>query len=163
MNHEVVYLWMKQVIEITNPKVFIAENVKGLISLGDAKSIIEKDFRSIGDGFLVVPAKVLKATDYGVAQTRERVIFIGLNKTYLKADMIKKIEKGKFDIHPPAPHIQNQSTNTWSLMRQYAQYYEVLRNPSSLLILLQTKYSKAKYCKGSQGQVEVNLMVVPND
>ncbi|TOJ74838.1 DNA cytosine methyltransferase, partial [Vibrio parahaemolyticus] len=65
-----LYLWMKQVIEITQPKVFIAENVKGLVSLGDAKSIIENDFRNIGDGFLVVPAKVLNAANYGVAQNR---------------------------------------------------------------------------------------------
>lgn len=151
-----LYLWMKQVIEITNPKVFIAENVKGLISLGDAKSIIEKDFRSIGNGFLLVPAKVLKATDYGVAQTRERVIFIGLNKTYLKADMIKKIEKGKFDIYPPVTH----SKSAHQYLVPYATVRSVLRGlkePEQSTDLAQTKYSKAKYCKGSQGQIEVNL------
>ena len=36
-----LYYWMKQVVEITNPKIFIAENVKGLVSLGDVKDIIQ--------------------------------------------------------------------------------------------------------------------------
>ena len=36
-----LYYWMKQVIDITQPKIFIAENVKGLVSLGDMKDIIQ--------------------------------------------------------------------------------------------------------------------------
>lgn len=63
-----LYLWMKQVIEIVKPKMFIAENVKGLVSLGEAKQIIENDFRHIGKGYLVVDANVLKAWEYGVPQ-----------------------------------------------------------------------------------------------
>lgn len=152
-----LYLWMKQVIEITKPKVFVAENVKGLISLGDAKSIIEKDFRSIGAGFLVVPAKVLKAIDYGVAQTRERVIFIGLNKAYLKASMIKKIEKGKFEVYPPMTHSNSVNKH---LLAPYPTVRSILRGlkePDKSTDLAQTKYSKAKYCEGTQGQIEVNL------
>ena len=34
-----LYMWMKQVIEIVKPKMFIAENVKGLVSLGDVNEI----------------------------------------------------------------------------------------------------------------------------
>ena len=41
-----LYFWMKQVIDITKPKMFIAENVKGLISLGDVKKIIQGEKRS---------------------------------------------------------------------------------------------------------------------
>lgn len=151
-----LYLWMKQVIEITNPKVFIAENVKGLISLGDAKSIIEDDFRNIGDGFLVVPAKVLKTIDYGVAQTRERVIFIGLNKTFLKADMIEEIEKGRFDIYPPPTHAEKAKGH----LKKYVTVRSVLyglKEPDVAKDPSQQKFSKAKYCKGTQGQIEVNL------
>ena len=39
-----LYMWMREVISITKPKIFIAENVKGLTNLQDAKEIIEKDF-----------------------------------------------------------------------------------------------------------------------
>ncbi len=151
-----LYLWMKRVIEITKPKVFIAENVKGLVSLGDAKSIIENDFRNIGNGFLVVPAKVLKASDYGVAQNRERVIFIGLNRAYLKESTIRRIENGELDIYPPITHSPEGSKN----LKPYSSVGSVLKGLSEPNLTndeAQKKYSKAKYCKGSQGQVEVNL------
>lgn len=35
---------MREVIGITKPKVFVAEDVKGLTNQKDAKSVIEKDF-----------------------------------------------------------------------------------------------------------------------
>jgi hypothetical protein len=41
-----LYFWMKQVIDIVKPKIFIAENVKGLVNLGEVKEIIQKDFSS---------------------------------------------------------------------------------------------------------------------
>jgi DNA (cytosine-5)-methyltransferase 1 len=50
-----LYMWMKQVIEITQPKIFIAENVKGLVNLSNVKDIIQSDFSSAGDnGYLGV-------------------------------------------------------------------------------------------------------------
>ena len=80
--------------EIVKPKIFFAENVKGLVSLGEAKKIIESDFSSIDkDGYYVFPAKVLNAGEYGVPQKRERIIFIGLNKAALNPGVLEKIEK----------------------------------------------------------------------
>ena len=62
-----LYMWMRDVITLTEPKLFIAENVKGLTNLADVKEVIEHDFRTAGgDGYIVVPAKVLYAADYGV-------------------------------------------------------------------------------------------------
>ena len=76
-----LYMWMREVIAITKPKMFIAENVKGLTNLNDAKEIIENDFSSVcNGGYLVVPARVLNAACYGVPQGRERVIFYGFKK-----------------------------------------------------------------------------------
>ena len=50
-----LYFWMKQVIDIVRPKIFIAENVKGLVNLGDVKDIIQKDFASAdGNGYIVL-------------------------------------------------------------------------------------------------------------
>ena len=150
-----LYLWMRQVIEITNPKVFVAENVKGLISLGDAKRIIENDFRNIGKGYLVVPAKVLSAANYGVAQNRERVIFIGLSKAHLKTGVITKIKSGEIDVYPPMTH----SAEPINLQHHQTKVKQVLTNlkePEFTDDPAQAKYSKAKYCKGTQGQTEVN-------
>lgn len=62
-------------------EAFIAENVKGLTNLDDVKEVIERDFAQAGEGgYIVVPAQVLYAPEYGVPQSRERVIFLVLRK-----------------------------------------------------------------------------------
>lgn len=87
-----LYYWMKQVIDIVKPKIFVAENVKGLINLGDVKDIIQKDFASAdGNGYLVLPPHVLHAGNYGVPESRERVIFIGIRKDALRQNALQAL------------------------------------------------------------------------
>lgn len=71
-----LYLELLRVIKDKQPKFFVAENVKGLLSMQKGKIIdmIVKDFEDIG---YKVDYKVLNAADYGVPQARERVIIIG--------------------------------------------------------------------------------------
>lgn len=71
-----LYKEMLRIIEDKNPKIFVAENVKGLLSMEKGKVIemIKKDFEDIGYN---VDYKVLNAADYGVPQARERVIIMG--------------------------------------------------------------------------------------
>jgi len=61
------------------PKHFLMENVKGMVSYKNQEelpiiSIIKKEFEAVGYS---VDAKVLTASDYGVPQNRQRVIFLG--------------------------------------------------------------------------------------
>lgn len=167
-----LYLWMKEVIEITKPKVFIAENVKGLVSFGNIKNIIENDFRNIDDGYLVVPARVLFAGDYGVPQKRERVIFIGLNKKYLKKEAIEELSKenisSEYDPYPIKTHYDD-TKNTTQLnfldtcrkLKPYVKTLDVVKDLKEPFEenedLAQMSYSKAKYCSNCQGQTEINL------
>lgn len=71
-----LYREMLRIIKDKKPKFFVAENVKGILSMHHGKVIkmIIKDFESIG---YRVDAKLLNAADYGVPQQRERVIIIG--------------------------------------------------------------------------------------
>jgi len=71
-----LYKELLRVVRDKNPKVFVAENVKGLLSMEKGKIIemIKKDFENLG---YTVDYKVLNAADYGVPQARERVIIIG--------------------------------------------------------------------------------------
>ena len=79
-------------IDIIRPKVFIAENVKGLINLSNVKKIIENDFKNIGNnGYLVLPARVLNASEFGVPQARERVIFYGFRKDSLNKSALEEL------------------------------------------------------------------------
>ena len=63
-----------------SPKAFIMENVKGLISMQNGKVLatILNEFANAGQYGYSVQYKVLKASEYGVPQNRERVILIGI-------------------------------------------------------------------------------------
>ncbi len=63
-----------------NPKSFVMENVKGLLSMESGQVIkqIVSEFENAGNFGYNVKVKVLKASDFGVPQSRERVIVIGI-------------------------------------------------------------------------------------
>ena len=65
-----------------SPKAFVMENVKGLLSMQNGKVIqtIVEEFSNAGQYGYNVQYKVLKASNYGVPQNRERVILIGIRK-----------------------------------------------------------------------------------
>ena len=162
-NRGQLYIWMREVIDIARPKVFIAENVKGLVEFGNIKDIIESDFsRVAGNGYLVVPAKVLHAADYGVPQSRERVIFIGFKRSALAVGALKELSKNpispEYEPYPAPTH--SYTTHSENLLPPItvSQAFADLDEPEISKDTAQQKYSKAKYMgKHCQGQTEVNL------
>ena len=72
-----LYEQMKRVIVLKRPLIFVAENVKGLTNLSGALEKIKGDFASIYPGYRISD-HLLMAADYGVPQTRERVIIVGV-------------------------------------------------------------------------------------
>ena len=61
------------------PKVVIAENVKGLL-IGNAKSYVRKIYKEFDAAGYIVQHFLLNASKMGVPQRRERVFFIALRK-----------------------------------------------------------------------------------
>jgi len=157
-----LYMWMREIIAMTEPKLFVAENVKGLTNLGDVKEIIESDFSSISnDGYFVFPAKVLLAADFGVSQSRERVIFIGVKKSALKPGILEKLKKLENHIElDPYPEITHSLSYSSGLL-PYVTLAEVLSDleePDKSPDLDQQRYSGAKFMGNHcQGQTEINL------
>jgi len=158
-----LYMWMREVIALTEPKVFIAENVKGLANLADVKATIENDFRSIGgNGYVVVDARVLHAADYGIPQSRERVIFIGFKRSALTdealAQLTGKVLCPTYDPYPPKTHGFTVTKDNLLPPTNLKQAFVGLEEPDKSTDLAQQRYSKAKYMgKHCQGQTEVNL------
>lgn len=76
-----MFYYFAQIVDQLKPKVFLAENVKGLISHDSGKTLqsMLNIFESIG---YKVTYHLLKATDYNVAQKRERVIIVGIHEDY---------------------------------------------------------------------------------
>lgn len=68
-----------KMIEEVKPKMFLAENVKGLVSHEKGKTLqtMIKVYETLG---YKVQYKVMNALNYGVAQKRERIAIIGIRK-----------------------------------------------------------------------------------
>lgn len=158
-----LYMWMKEVIEITQPNIFIAENVKGLVNLSNVKEIIQNDFSSInGNGYLVLDPRVLHAANFGVPQSRERVIFIGIKKSALNKKALKELEKANIsDNYNPYPKPSHSYSEKGENLKDYVKLNDVfkdLQEPELTDDLSQRFYSKAKFMgKHCQGQIEIKL------
>lgn len=158
-----LYMWMKEVIEITQPKIFIAENVKGLVNLGDVKSIIQKDFSSAnGNGYIVLDPQVLHSANFGVPQSRERVIFIGIKKSALKKSVLAELEKEiiseQYNPYPKPTHSYTVEGENLKHFVQLKDVFKHLDEPENTVDLSQRFYSKAKFMgKHCQGQTEIKL------
>ena len=139
-----LYKSMKTVIEMVRPKVFVAENVKGLMTLDDSLDVICRDFASSG---YIVRHKLLRAWEYGVPESRERVIFIGVRRDALQCDDIDTI-----DFFPPVTHGDRllplvACRDVLSHLREPQDEHDDLS---------QMSYSEAKYLgRGRQGQTEI--------
>ena len=89
-----LYLEYVRFVSVTMPKFLVLENVKGLLSLekGKYKDDIIERFDNLGYN---ISMKILRASEYGVPQSRERVFFIGLrrdifNNTFFDFELIEK-------------------------------------------------------------------------
>lgn len=162
-NRGQLYMWMRDVITLTNPKLFIAENVKGLTNLEDVKEVIEQDFSTAGNGgYLVVPAVVLHAADYGVPQSRERVIFFGFRKSALVPEALamlsRKVIPEAYDPYPPKTHSFSGEGEALMPVVTCRDAFTGLREPGLTDDIAQKKYSKAKFMgTHCQGQTEIKL------
>ena len=97
------------VVKIVRPKIFIIENVKGILTMkggqifNEIKKIFEDPNNFEGKPYKI-QYKVMKAKEYGIPQNRERTIMIGsliefeLEKEIIKTrEYIKNIDKHFFD------------------------------------------------------------------
>lgn len=158
-----LYMWMREVVTLTRPFLFVAENVKGLTNLEDVKEVIEHDFSNADDqGYLVVPARVLHAADYGVPQSRERVIFFGFRKSALTEEALhalsQEIIPEEFDPYPKKSHAFTEKGPDLMPPVSCGEAFTGLVEPEESADPSQRKYSLAKYLGGrSQGQKEIRM------
>lgn len=83
-----LYSYGVKALRAHSPLFFVAENVGGIRSSktasgGSALSMIKKELEGAGEGYVVYP-HYYKFEDYGVPQTRHRVILVGIRKDIAK-------------------------------------------------------------------------------
>jgi DNA (cytosine-5)-methyltransferase 1 len=81
-----LYLQFIRILRVKQTPMFLAENVRGILSLegGKVVEMILKDFSELGYS---VTMRTFNLADYGVPQIRKRVIFVGIRK-----DLVKSIQ-----------------------------------------------------------------------
>ncbi|MFY9287178.1 MAG: DNA cytosine methyltransferase [Alphaproteobacteria bacterium] len=103
-NRNTLYIEMLRIVRDKKPKWFVAENVKGILSLdkGRVFESIIKDFSEIG---YRLKHELVNMADHGVPQARKRVIILGTRK-----DLVS----GQEAYHPSKTH----DKNTWVSITQ---------------------------------------------
>lgn len=103
-----LYIHFIRALIQTQPEFFIAENVKGMMTLGHGEVLkqIISDFAAAG--YTVTP-NLVNARDYGVPQSRERVFLVGVHK--------EKIEK-KYNYHYVLPEPTHGESNELDLFHK---------------------------------------------
>ncbi|MDE0290979.1 MAG: DNA (cytosine-5-)-methyltransferase [Candidatus Dadabacteria bacterium] len=127
-----LYRSMAKVVQLTNPLVFVAENVQGLLTIDRGKAIktIINNFEDLG---YHVVYKLLIAADYGVPQTRKRVFIIGTKRSKL----------------PPFEYPKPPNKNKWITLREAIGDLETVREGE----LPNHYWSKAKKNKGQGNNI----------
>ena len=89
--------------EKLSPKLILIENVKGLASASGYRDLIEKSLTDTGKFGYNASSHILNAKDFGLAQNRERIFFIGVRKDLSEkysinaSDIFEEIIKTKQD------------------------------------------------------------------
>ncbi len=130
-NH--LYRFFYEVIKRKQPDFFIAENVKGILSLGKGAAI-EQIMYDFGKAGYNTELHLVNMADYGVPETRKRVIIIGQNKS---------LGNRKLFHFPPPTHEKDgkHGLKKWVSIRKAIDHFP---DPDLPNAVLNHEYSKYK-------------------
>lgn len=117
---------LARIISETQPKCFILENVKGLVTHDKGKTIDIIMNRLRSAGFDVI-YRVLTSLDYGVPQMRQRVYFIGVRKD-LSKDISSFVWPSKISTPPLASYLVDNHIISQERLERLDYY---LKNPTN--------------------------------
>jgi len=133
-----LYKSFVDVVKQVRPKVFVAENVYGLLTMKTRPILqIIKDFSDVGYD---VAYQVVYCPEFGIPQTRKRVIIMGIS------------QERSAEVHEGWNIITKNKTECC-----VGKYFAHLAEPENTDDLSQMVYSKAKKLKKGQGQTEIHL------
>ena len=142
-NRGTLYQSYVEVVKKVKPLIFVAENVNGLLTMpGEPIKKIIDDFSQVG---YEVKYQLIKCEEYGIPQTRWRVIIIGIRN-----DKKHKLQDDNWNIIT-----ENK------IKCAIANYFKHLQEPDITTDPAQKIYSKAKRLEKEnkiyQGQKEISL------
>ncbi len=130
-----LYMYGVKVIDHFKPKFFVAENVGGLTSANEGKTFkrILSDLENAGNGYSLT-CHLYRFEDYGVPQTRHRMIIVGIEKTL---DLIFRVPAANNGIRPITAKeaIENPPIPSWAANQEVT--------AQSKVVVERLKYIKA--------------------
>lgn len=137
-NRGTLYQSYVEVVKQVKPIIFVAENVKGLLTMaGNPIQKIMDDFAAVG---YEVKYQLIKCEDFGIPQTRHRVIIMGI-----RLDSRSKLK------------------DDWNIITEnktkcaIKHYFTHLEEPNISTDMAQQSYSKAAKLDKGQGQSEIKV------
>jgi DNA (cytosine-5)-methyltransferase 1 len=137
-NRGTLYQSYVEVVKRVKPIIFIAENVNGLLTMaGNPIQKIMDDFAAVG---YEVKYQLIKCEDFGIPQTRHRVIIMGI-----RLDCRYKLK------------------DDWNIITENKKncairhYFMHLEEPDKSTDMAQQAYSKAAKLDKGQGQSEIKI------
>lgn len=108
-----LYKFFYTVIKQKQPKFFIAENVKGILSLdkGNVIKTIVSDFEKAG---FITSVNLVNMANYGIPQTRQRVIIVG-QRVDLGTEMVFRF--------PKETHSKNNELIPWVTIKETIDHF----------------------------------------
>ncbi|MEG1474712.1 MAG: DNA (cytosine-5-)-methyltransferase [Longicatena sp.] len=103
-----MFYYFSQIIADLNPKVFLAENVKGLTT-HDHGQTLQTMIDIYEDLGYSVTTNIIKAVDYNVAQKRERVIIVGIRNDI----DISYVPPKPYDFKPVLKDVLKDVPSSW--------------------------------------------------
>ena len=99
-----LYKFFVELVDLARPDVFVAENVKGILTLGGG-SIIRAIVDEFADkGYDVTPTLV-NAADYGVPQDRMRVVIVGVKSSLGRRFSLPEPAPGRTTLRDALAHV----------------------------------------------------------
>ncbi len=115
-----------RLLEGLQPKVFVAENVTGLIR-GKAKGYFKQIYRAMRDAGYRLDAKVLDASWLGVPQARYRVIFMGVRNDLERDPVFPKPYEYRYSIAEVLPADPGDTTDADMIRHRTGEEWKKLR------------------------------------
>lgn len=134
-----LYLQYVRFVDVLKPKFFVLENVPGLLSMegGMYRDDIVKRFGELGYN---VTYQILRASDYGVPQSRTRVFFVGLQRkvfgdTKFDFNRIKKADMvSTSDALSDLPSLDNKEDPARYASKPINPFQKLMRKGSDALL-----------------------------
>jgi len=133
-----LYKEFVELVSILSPKMFLMENVPGILSSNNGQTFesIKKEFSSLGYS---VQAKKLLATDYGVPQKRNRVFIVGIKDKEIVFEPKRLFNESNCMTNEDA------LSDLYSVMPTKTKEEEIEFNPSSNCLYQDYLSSKIKF------------------